>query len=265
MAEKSGRRALPWRYGLRQAAWVAVDAVFPPRCGGCGRAGERFCPACQAALVPLPAPWCPACGYPLPEGAAPCPACRQAPWPALGGIRSAAFFEGPLQQALHSLKYKRDVILADTLARPLCEAWRRYALPGDLVVPVPLSAERLRERGYNQADLLARGLAELAGLPYAPDGAARVRHTDSQVGLAAGARRRNVAGAFRGQARRVAGRQVILVDDVCTTGSTLAACAEALRAAGAVSVWGFTLARARRPSAVPRTAAPVPADARPVS
>ena len=157
-------------------------------------------------------------------------------------------FAGPLQQALHRLKYRRDVILADSLARVMHAAWRRYALPGEVVVPVPLSAERLRERGYNQAGLLARGFAEMAHLRYAPDGAARVRHTASQVNLSAEQRRANVAGAFHGRSRRVAGRSVILVDDVCTTGATLAACAAALRAEGAAQVWGLTLARARSPA-----------------
>jgi ComF family protein len=160
-------------------------------------------------------------------------------------MRSVAYFEGPLQHALHRLKYKRDIILADSLASLLHAAWQTQALPGEGVVPVPLSSRRLRERGYNQAGLLARGFAELAGLRYMPDGVTRLRHTASQVGLTAEQRRANVAGAFEGRPRVVAGHAVILVDDVRTTGATLEACAEALRAAGAASVWGLTLARAR--------------------
>ena len=176
-----------------------------------------------------------------------CTVCRRrAAAAAVVGMRSAAYFEGPLRLALHNLKYKRDIILADTLAQLLVEAWRGYAVPGDLVVPVPLSPQRLRERGYNQAALLARGFAELAGLAYASNGAARVRHTDTQVGLSASRRWQNLAGAFKGEARVMAGRAVILIDDVCTTGSTLMACAEALMAAGAAAVWGLTVARARR-------------------
>ncbi len=245
-AEQPGKAPLPWRYATRQAFWAVIDAVFPARCAGCGRAGQRFCEPCLSALAYLPLPVCERCGYPLPAQAGRlCVTCRQAPPSALAGIRSAAFFEGPLQQALHSLKYKRDIILADTLARVLHRAWTEHPVPGNLVMPIPLSSQRLRERGYNQAGLLARGLAELAGLPYASQGAVRLRHTASQVGLSAAQRRENISGAFRGIAARVAGRAVILVDDVCTTGSTLAACAEALASAGAASVWGFTLARAR--------------------
>jgi len=155
------------------------------------------------------------------------------------------FFEGPLQRALHRLKYKRDIILADSLAYLLSEAWRAYDFPRGVVMPVPLSVERLRERGYNQAGLLAQAFAELTHLPYRPAAAARVRHTVSQVKLSAPQRRENVAQAFAAQPRAVLGQTIILIDDVCTTGATLAACAEALRAAGATDVWGFTLARAR--------------------
>ena len=247
VANRSSGLPVSWRYTLRQALWAAADIVFPPRCAGCGQAGARFCAACQLSLAALPPPVCNLCGYPLAEGdARPCLACRQAASDPLAGIRSAAFFEGPLRQALHSLKYKRDIILADTLAQVLAEAWRAYALPGDLVMPVPLSRERLRERGYNQAALLAQGFADLAGLAYTPRGVARVRQTASQVGLSASRRRENLAGAFKGESRAVAGRTVMLIDDVCTTGSTLRACAEALKAAGAAEVWGLTVARARR-------------------
>ena len=248
VAEHPGKAPLDWRYATRQALWAVVDAVFPARCAGCSQAGQRFCKACLSALAYLPRPVCERCGYPV-QGQAGrlCAACRQASPSALSGIRSVAFFEGPLQQALHSLKYKRDIILADTLARLLYDAWVGHPVPGDVVMPIPLSPQRLRERGYNQAGLLARGFAELAGLPYTFRGAVRVRNTTSQVGLSAAQRRENMGGAFSGAVGRVAGRAVILVDDVCTTGSTLAACAEALTAAGAASVWGFTLARARAP------------------
>jgi competence protein ComFC len=247
VANRSSGLPLPWRYTLRQAIWVAADIIFPPQCGGCGRAGVRFCTACQESLTRLPAPVCSGCGYPLSEReVGQCAVCRQAAQSAIAGIRSAAFFEGPLRQTLHALKYKRDIILADTLAQVLTEAWRTYALPGDLVIPVPLSSPRLRERGYNQAALLAHGFAELARLAYTPKGATRVRHTASQVGLSASRRQENLAGAFKGEAAQVAGRAVILIDDVCTTGATLRACAEALMAAGAAGVWGLTVARARR-------------------
>ncbi len=162
----------------------------------------------------------------------------------LAGLRSAAFFDGPLQNAIHNLKYKGDIILADTLAARLAQVELDAAAGRSLVVPVPLAAARLKSRGYNQAALLARGFAELRGLRCAPQAARRWRETETQVYLSPAERRANVAGAFEGSSRLVQGQTIILVDDVCTTGATLAACAEALMAAGAVGVWGLTLSRA---------------------
>jgi ComF family protein len=195
----------------------------------------------------LEAPQCGLCGYPLGE-AQQCFACLsgQRPIAPLAGLRSWAYFEGPLRAALHQFKYKRDIILADTLGA-LLAAELVCSQPAGLVVPVPLSAARLRERGYNQAELLARAFAELCGLPGDPRAATRHRDTASQVGLSAPQRRANVQGAFAADRRRVSGRTVILVDDVCTTGATLAACAAGLLEAGASAVWGLTLARARLP------------------
>lgn len=256
MASKPLAPRQPWRYTARQAAWAFVDLIFPPLCGGCGTVGQRFCQTCRATVVSLPPLVCQQCGYPLgPNETSPCRGCRQLGRPALVASRSVAFFEGPLQNALHRLKYKRDVSLADSLALHLAEAWPGLGFPADLVVPVPLSAKRLRERGYNQAALLAQGFADLAGLTYYPHALARTRHANTQVGLSAQARRVNVLGAFTANPRYARGRAVALIDDVCTTGATLEACAEALREAGATQVWGFTLARARRSEALPRAVA----------
>jgi ComF family protein len=235
-----------WRYGLRRLAWAAVDLVFTPTCAGCGRLGERFCGRCQTEVALLRAPVCRACGYPVSRAGA-CAHCR-GPGPGiapLAGLRSAAFFEGPLRLAIHQFKYRRDVGLADGLARYLVAPWAALGRPGAAVLPVPLAAQRQRERGYNQSGLLARAFADLTRLPYLAGAVERVRPTASQVGLSAAERRANVAGAFCARAERVAGRSLVLVDDVCTTGATLTACAEALCAAGAAAVWALTLGRAR--------------------
>jgi ComF family protein len=157
--------------------------------------------------------------------------------------------------AIHRLKYRRDVLLADTLAEYLAEAWRAYQLPDGWLVPVPLSAERQRERGYNQAGLLAKSLAEQTGQPLLAPALERARHTPSQVSLPAAQRMANLQGAFRADSKRVTGRCIVVVDDVCTTGATLTACAEALQLAGAQEVWGLTLARAWRPAKSPTSIA----------
>jgi competence protein ComFC len=244
MALAATRR--PWRFRTRQFLWATVDLVFPPQCAGCGRPGQRFCADCRLKLTLLQPPFCQRCGYPVRQAGL-CELCDFGVnrLSALAGVRSAAFFEGPLQTAIHQLKYRGDLILADDLAGLMLAGAAEDLPAGGLVVPVPLAPERQTARGYNQAGLLARTFAERRGLRLAWQGVARVRATGSQVGLSAKQRRVNVAGAFAGQRRVVAGQSIILIDDVCTTGSTLDACAEALLAAGAVQVWGLTLGRAR--------------------
>lgn len=234
-----------WPFLLRQAAWAAIDLVFTPHCASCQKPGARLCADCHNLIQTLGQAVCSQCGYPLTLAGD----CRAGwhPVAPLVGLRSAACYAGPIRSALHRLKYKRDIILADTLARELAGAWRRYGLPAWTVIAVPLAPERLRERGYNQAALLARGLADLARLPYQAEGLARVRHTHSQVGLPAEARSANVRGAFAANRSKVAGRSYILVDDICTTGATVHACAEALKRAGAAAIWGLTLGRALAP------------------
>ena len=114
----------------------------------------------------------------------------------------------------------------------------------DVLVPVPLHSRRLRERGYNQSALLAAEVGKRNGLPVVTDSLVRLRHTKAQVKTAgAEERQRNLAGAFGCRNAKLAGRRVLVVDDVCTTGATLNSCATALRAAGAASVWGLALAR----------------------
>ncbi len=153
--------------------------------------------------------------------------------------------EGSVRQAIHRLKYHRDVALADVLAAQLLALVQALAWPITLVVAVPLGQQRLRTRGYNQAALLAFPLALGLGVPWARRALARVRETRSQVGLSASERRENVAGAFRAAPdARLRGATVLLVDDVMTTGATLDAAARALLAGGAAEVYAVTVARA---------------------
>jgi len=153
--------------------------------------------------------------------------------------------EGSVRQAIHRLKYRRDLALADVLAAQLVALVQSLDWPVEMVVAVPLGKQRQRERGYNQAALLAFPLALGLGVPWARHALARVRETPSQVGLDAAARRRNVAGAFRaGPDSALQGATVLLVDDVMTTGATLDAAAQALLNGGAAQVYAVTVARA---------------------
>ncbi len=150
---------------------------------------------------------------------------------------------GPVGQAVYALKYHNLRALAPALGGLMASCVQAEGLGGDALVPVPLHPRRLRERGYNQAELLAKRMGRLLGAPVAPRGLARVRYTPAQARTEnREARQANVAAAFRAR-DSFDGQRVLLVDDVCTTGATLEACAAALREAGAQEVWGVTLAR----------------------
>jgi len=159
-------------------------------------------------------------------------------------MRSWLAFEGPIRNALHKLKYHRNMALGDALAQPLAEYVGTLGWTVNLVVPVPLGKKRMKERGYNQIGLVAMPLAEINRWQYAPRALARTRETRSQVGLTVAERKENVAGAFRADTELVSGKSILLMDDVATTGATISACAAALLDAGARNVYALTLARA---------------------
>jgi ComF family protein len=160
--------------------------------------------------------------------------------PPYTALRSWAVFAGPLRQALHRLKYARDIALGETLAQPLIELFLSLCWKVDLVVPVPLSRARGVERGYNQAALLARPLAWPAGfLPPKPP------KRGPQPGWPDEIRRRDtVKDAFFAPSSQVQGKRILVIDDVTTSGATIEACAQALTAGGAERIYGLTLARA---------------------
>jgi ComF family protein len=218
-----------------------LDLFYPPRCPGCGRVGFTFCAACQARIEPPPAPACIRCGHPTATECL-CPTCQKTA-SHLDRIASSAIFTQPLRAAIHELKYSNGRSLARPLGARMAAGWRQGHFAADVLIPVPLHAARLAERGYNQSALLARILSAEIGLPSDEAALVRARATQQQALLKAVERRENVRDAFACRGG-VAGKRVALVDDVCTTGSTLEACAAALRTSGASSVWAFTLARA---------------------
>jgi ComF family protein len=150
----------------------------------------------------------------------------------------------PLRPALHRLKYRSDIALGEALAWSLAGFLDGLGWQAELVIPIPLSRQRLQERGYNQVGLIAKPLAQMMRWQYSEEALKRARHTRSQVGLTAAQRRTNTLGAFQAQAPRVQGKTILLIDDVATTGATLSAASASLVSAGARRVYALTMAKA---------------------
>lgn len=237
-----------------EPAIVIVDAllsvVLSPACAACGELLDRptsspVCQRCWSSIPLLTPPLCDRCGDPLPSwrtistAAGLCPRCRRAA-SAVDRARAIGAYDGALRAIVHALKYEGRRSLARRLAQMMRERGGDILAGADFVVPVPLHAARRRQRGFNQADDLARHLR----LPVLR-ALSRTRATISQTGLSAAERRRNTKDAFAPtrRASRVGGRIVVLIDDVSTTGATLDACAAALKAAGAREVRALTAAR----------------------
>jgi competence protein ComFC len=228
-------------FAVYHLLWGILDLLYPPTCGGCEKPGERWCENCRkqvkrSALV------CPICGGVDGQGQI-CADCQLNP-PPFQALRSCSTYAGPLREAIHRLKYQKDIGLGEILANHLIELYLEQAWEIDLVTVVPLSRKRLQQRGYNQAGMLARPLALYIKKPYQPGILKRIRDTTSQVTLNAQQRSRNVAGAFQANAKMAAGKKILIIDDVTTTGATMQACSSELLDAGAEVVYGLTLARA---------------------
>jgi len=220
----------------------AIDWLFPPTCGGCNTLGVRWCSKCNQATRQIQSPFCKQCGQHVPISGM-CARCSELS-SRLVAIRSWVVFEGPIRHALHRIKYNQDRALAGIFANSLGRYFfDQLNWPVEMIVPVPLSSRRKKSRGYNQAALLAKPLARELDLPYHNQALMRVRETRSQVGLSLVERRINVDDVFRAFPM-VVNKNILIVDDVATSGSTLEACAKALKQAGAKAVYGLTLARA---------------------
>jgi ComF family protein len=253
MTDQANVTTLPGVEWLKELGRQVVDLLFPPHCVACNRFGGWFCAHCMQKIDVIRAPVCRRCGLPL-AGTVPaedslpvCPQCSSLT-SELDGVCAFAFHGGPLREAIHQFKYRGLRDLAAPLGKLLNEGWVTLPpndLDVDVIVPVPLHASRIRQRGYNQAALLARELGHHLERPVVEEVLVRVKDTIPQVGLDAQARRDNVHNAFQCVNGSLAGKRVLLLDDVYTTGSTLEAAAGALRTEGVSLIWAYTLARAR--------------------
>jgi competence protein ComFC len=258
------KRASGWLSGAGEAL---VSVLFPAGCRLCERVLLRastvpICEACLGSFPALGGAGCQTCGQPLatwslssPEPASlaqdlRCPECQTRAY-GFDRARSYALYKGPLVSAVMLLKFECIEPLGRWFANRLIEVAKREAIAADIVVPVPLHRQRRRERGYNQAELVAKPLARKLGLPYRAVLLTRTKPRPDKHILSLEERWDSVRGAFATRpGSKVDNLRVLLVDDVMTTGATLDACAKALRGAGAKSVIGLTVARAARHPAV---------------
>lgn len=205
------------------------------------------CPACLAEIAPLSAPGCRQCGKNWREAEdsadGRCLSCLANP-PAYSGTVCASAYEGAARELIHLLKFGGVTSAAEFWATRLAECSGQLPEAPEVIVPVPLGRRRQRQRGFNQSGEIARRLARKLGCAHVPRGLQRRRETVPQSGLDLAHREKNLHRAFIGNRRRLAGRSVLLVDDVLTTGATARAAAEALRSAGARRVMLAVAARA---------------------
>jgi len=234
--------ARPRLRSLQRWLEAGVDLVFPPLCAGCGTPGVEWCAECDGRLARILAPVCTRCGRPVGRGPV-CPDCRRKALPL--EARAYAEYSGPLVPALLQMKYRPNRRLGGVMSGWLMELVSREAWSVDLVTAVPLSSRRQAVRGYNQSDLIAHKLSDRLGIQFSSEALSRIRDTRSQVGLDPLARAINVRGAFSANKNLVEGRRILIVDDLFTTGATLAACHAALSSAGAQRAYGISVGRAR--------------------
>lgn len=229
---------------VRDVVSGLLDLVYPPFCLVCGVAGQEYlCAKCIEKIDIIGPERCSVCGTPTERYT--CSDCEVREY-AFESALSAGVYEGVLTQAIHALKYDKRVVLADPLAELMIRCFANTRLRGrvDLVVPVPVHRSRMVERGFNQAEELAARFARRVGLPMATKALVKVRKTPHQADLPQDLRYANVKGVFAvKRPGDIAGRRVLLIDDVFTTGSTLDESARALLDADAASVWAYTLAR----------------------
>lgn len=230
----------------RETASFLASSTLPETCAGCGLTGAWFCPDCSESLSLDGPPGCQRCGR---KGIrrSDCGYCRSRFPVRLTKLRAGYAYDGAMRRAVQRFKYSREFERGRDLGRLLASRYREL-MPRDrvdFIVPVPLHQRRLRERGFNQSAVLAGELQEVVGAPVVP-AVTRIRNTPPQVRLQGHQRMSNLSGAFdveEGDLHEVQGKRVLVVDDVTTTGATVAAVALTLQRAGAEEILALTLAR----------------------
>lgn len=242
MANENKQNFASWWIKSKTAVASLTDLFFPPVCANCRKVGSLFCDGCYNQLQWVEEPICRCCGQAASATDTLCQRCSHNSL-AISQIRAAVLFAEPVSNVIHKMKYSGLFGLAAPLGDLMVKAWNQWGIPIDIVAPIPLHPDREKKRGYNQSLLLAKRFGERLGIKIEANAIQRTRFTTPQVGLNASERLANVNGAFSVFPEEFIDKDVLLIDDVCTTGATMIAAAQALMTAGASSVSGYCVAR----------------------
>jgi len=224
--------------------WALADLIFPPQCAGCGKPGTRWCKKCSENIEPLPLPACEKCGEPLSHNRDTlCRRCRKNQ-PVFEKVHILGSFSEPLRSALLRLKYYGDQAIGENLAADLADFLVERDVNAEVVIPIPISAKKSQERGYNQVECIAKPLAGMLDLEFDRLSLIQLKENRSQVGLSEHERRENVRDVFMMVGEKLRGKRVLLIDDTTTTGATIDFASRALMAGGASSVVCAVVAKA---------------------
>jgi ComF family protein len=226
---------------IYRCLWRTIDFVYPPKCAVCGRSGISLCADCYSKIAEISKPFCKICGRRILSSGI-CEDCTNDP-PPFQSARSWAFYVDPLRAALLTLKYKNNIGLAQILSYQMITIIRQNKWDFDCIVPVPLCRSHMKERGYNQSEMLAYPISFSLGIPLIRDAVFRIKETRSQVHLDREERFKNVEDAFFAKVDKLNGKRVLLVDDIFTTGATLRSCSKAIQNAGSKTIFCITVAQ----------------------
>ena len=235
-----------WRFQIYSKFWETIDHIFPPVCLGCDKVGEYFCEDCKEKM--------PTITYHYSEDEQKNKISEHRDINDVGTsmcdeTRAFAYHEGAIKKAVHRLKYERDLGLGKVLGKMLVPIVQEHKWDIDLIIPVPLGRKRRKERGYNQAEIIAFPLAHYLKIRFDPNIIKRCRETKTQIGLSKRERHKNVDGVFVVENGKVEGKSVLLLDDVYTSGATMKSAGKALKEAGARCVYTLTVTKADNLSA----------------
>jgi competence protein ComFC len=230
------------RYELHRFFWRAVDYLYPPICAGCKKQNYRLCPECLNQIQLINFHFCASCGKKISIKRVVCNGCAETPV-FFKAVSSWGKYEGALREAIHSLKYKNNLGLGDFFGNQMIQLLKELDWDFNMVVPVPISKERLKERSYNQSALISRPIARYFKCEHSSNALTRTKDTGSQIQRSRIDRNLALEGAFCANPAKLKGRNVLLVDDIITTGATVNHCAAALLQAGAKEVYAISIAK----------------------